>query len=30
MLEHKPNLRFERDAPTAGLAACFDTPQAKR
>ncbi len=25
-----PNNRFERDAPTAGFAACFRAPQAKR
>lgn len=25
-----PNKRFERDAPTAGFAACFRAPQAKR
>ncbi len=27
---YMPNKRFERDAPTAGFAACFRAPQAAR
>jgi hypothetical protein len=27
---HMPNWRFERDATTAGFAACYCAPQAKR
>lgn len=30
MCDGMPNNRFERDAPTAGFAACFRVPQAKR
>lgn len=29
-MTYLPNKRFERDAPTAGFAACFRAPQAKR